>query len=209
MRRRWTEDELFYLSESWGHVSVPRIAENLGRTENAVIIKANRLNFRDFLSCGDYISFNQLVLAVLGRVSNSYQRISWFLNRGFPVRMKKVRNSSFKIVYLEEFWKWAEENRSFVDFSRFEEGLLGEEPPWVKQQRKFDIETKFLATARLWTETDDQRLLSWLEKGIYTAGELSRILARSCGAIRKRIIYLNLLRLQEFHLTEVLVNEQK
>lgn len=42
-------------------------------------------------------------------------------------------NNTFKIIYLDEFWKWAEKNRSFLDFSKMEPLALGKEPGWVNE----------------------------------------------------------------------------
>lgn len=192
MSRRWTDEEIFYLQESWGKVSLPQIAKNLGRSENAVLIKVSRYGMSAFLNSGDYISFNQLMLTLFGRMCDSYQSISWVKNRNFPIRKKRVKNCSFKIVYIEEFWKWAEENRSFVDFSRLEEGALGLEPDWVKEQRKNDLEERFIAEPRVWTDAEDSRLEMYLKTGNYTVYEISRAFARTSGAIQKRIKTLNI-----------------
>ena len=39
---------------------------------------------------------------------------------------------------MEEWWEWAEKNRDLLDFSIFEEKILGEEPAWAKEKRKHD-----------------------------------------------------------------------
>lgn len=47
---------------------------------------------------------------------------------------KKVKGSSFKVINLDEFWKWAEKNRTIIDFSQLEENVLGKEPEWLKDK---------------------------------------------------------------------------
>lgn len=190
MSKTWTEEELFMLSEWWGTKSIPTIAKNLGRSETAIMIRANRLSLSSFLTSGDYVSFNALMVALTRCNSHSYQNLSWISNRKFPVRKKRVHKNTFRVVYIAEFWKWAEKNKHFLDFSNFEEGLLGEEPGWVKIKRKLDIEENFLVTNRPWTDVDDGRLLTMLRSGNYTVFEMGRILLRSAGAIQRRIIDL-------------------
>ena len=88
---------------------------------------------------GDYVTLNQLLVAVTGsRGSYSYKCESWVKKRGLPVHTKRVVDNSFKVVYLDEFWEWAEKNRSFIDFSKMEPLILSAEPDWVGGQRKID-----------------------------------------------------------------------
>ncbi len=184
--RTWTSEELSYLEEHWGIVSIASIAKKLNRTENAIIVKARRLGLGPALESGDYITFNQLAHTLLGHQSNSYQATSWIKNRGFPVHLKRVNKNSFKIVYLEEFWKWAEKNRSFIDFSRLEPFALGKEPEWVKEQRKKDYYAFSLQRKTAWTADEDSKLKYLLSKQKYGYKELSEMLHRSAGAIQRR-----------------------
>lgn len=136
-KRTWTPEDENYLAEKWGYASVPAIAKKLNRTENAVVVRAQRLGLGAVLMAGGYVTLNQLLATVTGRErGNTYQRKSWVENRGLPVHRKKVNRCSFSVVYLEEFWEWAERNRSFLDFSKMEPLALGWEPSWVTEQRK-------------------------------------------------------------------------
>ena len=128
-KRPWTPEDENYLAEKWGYASVPAIAKKLNRTENAVVVRAQRLGLGAVLMAGGYVTLNQLLATVTGRErGNTYQRKSWVENRGLPVHRKKVNRCSFSVVYLEEFWEWAERNRSFLDFSKMEPLALGREP---------------------------------------------------------------------------------
>lgn len=57
---------------------------------------------------GDYVTLNQLVTAFNRTGSYSYKMISWVENRGLPVHNKRVQQNTFRVVYLKEFWTWAE-----------------------------------------------------------------------------------------------------
>lgn len=113
--RPWTAAEETYLMDKWGTYSIPAIAKNLNRTVNAIKVRAARLHLGPVLMGGDYVTFNKLALAVTGGSKcHTYQMKSWIENRGFPVHTKKVVDNSFLVVYLDEFWAWAEQHRSFI-----------------------------------------------------------------------------------------------
>lgn len=191
--RHWTKEELDYLENSWGRVSIPTISKNLNRSIEAIKIKAGKLKLGATLESGDYITFNQLVQAVTGGTTeHNYQLKSWVENRGFPMRIKKVNKCSFRIVYLEEFWKWAEKNRSFIDFSKMQKNILGKEPDWVAEQRHKDYISNSLQRKDVWTSAEDERLKFLVKQQKYGYAELSKMLKRSEGAISRRCITLGI-----------------
>lgn len=192
-KKRWTPEEEIYLMEKWGTLSIPTIAKNLNRTVNSIKIRATRLRLGPVLMGGEYVTFNQLMIALTGGSHlYTYQKESWVKKRGFPIHTKKVIESSFKVVYLDEFWEWAKKNRSFIDFSKMEPLALGAEPDWVAQQRKIDSTSCANSCKDLWTSQEDQRLAYLLKQHKYTYAEVSRELRRSVGAIQRRCIDLGL-----------------
>ena len=105
-----------------------------------------------------------------------------------PIHYKKRSNKSrVRIVYLDEFWEWAAEHRSFLDFSQMEEYALGWEPDWVADQRSKDFRKRLSHRTDPWTPLEDQRLRNLLEQHRFTWPELSKELGQSEGAIARRI----------------------
>jgi len=191
--KQWTKEEENYLQEKWGIVSIPSIAKHLGRSVHAIKIRAGRMGLGPVLMGGDYITLNQLLYAVRGtNAGGNYTLKSWVENRGLPVHTKKVVNNRFRVVYLHEFWDWAEKNRSFLDFSKMEPLALGEEPPWVAEQRKNDFHAYSLQRKDQWTPDEDSRLKMLLNQHKYGYAELSEMLRRSAGAIQRRICDLGI-----------------
>ena len=185
--RTWKPEEEDYLMEKWGQISVPAIAKKLNRTTNAVKVRAQRLGLGAVLMAGEYVTLNQLLLAVNGGSSSyGYKMKSWVENRGLPVHTKKVNRCSFRVVYIEEFWEWAERYRSFIDFSKMEPLALGEEPGWVAEQRKKDFEAYAIQRKDPWGEDEDSRLKMLLSKHRYSWAEISEMMHRSHGAIARR-----------------------
>lgn len=186
MNRTWTKEEVEYLKEKWGNVSIPILAKKLNRSVNAVKLKAGRLNLGPMLENGAYVTLNQLAIALTGGIFSSYCKKSWIENRGMPVHSKKVIKNTFKIVYLDEFWKWAEKNRSFLDFSKMEPLTLGKEPAWVNEQRKKDYKSNALQRKDRWMPYEDDKLRYLLKQQKYGYAEVAEILHRSEGAIQRR-----------------------
>lgn len=186
MNRTWTKEEVEYLKEKWGNVSIPILAKKLNRSVNAVKLKAGRLNLGPMLENGAYVTLNQLAIALTGGNFSSYCKKSWIENRGMPVHSKKVIKNTFKIVYLDEFWKWAEKNRSFLDFSKMEPLTLGKEPAWVNEQRKKDYKSNALQRKDRWMPYEDDKLRYLLKQQKYGYAEVAEILHRSEGAIQRR-----------------------
>jgi len=128
----------------------------------------------------------------LGRGNvHTYTLTSWVANRGLPVKYKKSISKAYRIVYLNDFWKWAEKNRKHVGFAKMPEGILGKEPSWVKEQRKSD-ELAAMYKKTPWTPEEDALLRSLLKTFKYSYRELSVRMQRTDGAIRRRMTDLGL-----------------
>jgi len=191
--RAWTAEEIEYLNEKWGTASITRIAKVLNRSKNAVIVKKNRLKLGAFLESGDYITWNQLLTALgYGSTGCRYKMKSWVENRGFPMRMKRVKNKVYKIVLIDDFWKWAKQNQMFLDFSNFELCALGAEPDWVKEKRRADIDSRRQFKNTPWTKAEDEKLIALVRKQKYGFRELSLIMRRTEGAIQRRLTDLGI-----------------
>lgn len=188
-KKIWTEKEKEYLEESWGKYSIPNIANKLGRTVNAVRIKAYKMGLGNFLESGDYITLHQFMVAI-GAYKNSYLTMR-LIRDGFPVHSKRRISDSVRIIYLEEFWEWAEKNQTKFDFANFKEGALGAEPAWVKIKRRNDIR-KSQVNTKPWTKEEDNRLKYYLNQYKYSYMDLSKMLNRTCGAIQRRVCDLGI-----------------
>ena len=192
-KHRWTKDEEAYLSDNWGQIPLPTLCKQLNRSKNAVLVRVQRLGLPPFLESGEYITLNQLITAVTGSMkSYSYKIKSWVENRGLPVHNKRNNQCTWRVIYLDEFWKWAEKNRSFIDFSKMEPLILGKEPDWVEAQRRKDSISNANYRKDPWTPQEDARLKEYLKQFKYGYAELSKMIGRSAGAIQRRICDLGL-----------------
>ena len=139
--KNWTPEEEAYLQDKWGTLSVSTIAKSLGRSIDAVIVRSQRLGLGSHLASDVRISVNQLMLALYQADTGSTgYTMHKLIREGLPVKTHKVKTKSFRVIDIDEFWKWAEDHKEFLDFSKFEEYSLGKEPDWVKVKRKADFQ---------------------------------------------------------------------
>ena len=194
MRRKWTTEEVEYLTSAWGNVSVKSITKHLSRSVYSVINKVNKLKIGAFLSCGErYVTLSYLSEAVYGNKSSSgYIKISWVQNRGLSPHTIYRQRKKFDVVYIDEFWEWAYKNQSFLNFSKFEKYYLGVEPDWVDKKRRADIRHSHKFITSPWTVVEDERLKKFLAEHKYSYRELSILLNRTEGAIQRRILDLGI-----------------
>lgn len=163
------------------------ISKALGRSVNAINCRVHRLGLGPYLVNGDYITLNQLLIAVCGsNAGGGYKLKSWVENRGLPVHNKRRNKQVIRVVYIDEFWEWAEKNRSFLDLSKMEPLSLGVEPDWVTEQRKKDFRAFAIQRKDPWTQAEDDRLRHLLSQHKYGYAEISEMLHRSAGAIQRR-----------------------
>lgn len=189
----WTIEEEEYLSSSWGEVTMTTISKKLNRSINAIKLKAMRLGLSSFLEGGEYISLNQLLKAINGSSSGyTYKITSWVNHRHLPVHYKRIVEKKVRVIYLEEFWDWAEKNRSFLDFSKMEPLILGIEPDWLTEQRSNDFKDSIRYRKTPWTSQEDSALKMYLKEYKYEYKDLAKMLRRTTGAIQRRICDLKL-----------------
>lgn len=181
----WVKEEVDYLKSAWGNVSIPTIAKNLGRTVFAVTGKATKIGLGRHLHSGNYITLNQLINCLVSSKGNTH-KTKQLIEHGVPFKTKKSQKKAFRVIYIKDFWKWAENHKNLIDFAKLEEDVLGEEPKWVKDIRDVDKKAKKYKTSE-WTEEDKNTLESMLKAQCYGYKEISQRLMRTEGAIKTKI----------------------
>lgn len=191
-KRYWTKEEEEYLESRWGVNSIKSIAKKLERTVNAVKLKARRMGLIDARFCIDGITINQLMIAL----NMDFKKANrWIDKLEFPVKSKVLcRQARVRYVDYEGFWKWAESNKREINWARVEKNILGVEPKWVDEWRRKDYYNRLKKRMHNdpWTKEEDNRLTNMLNAYKYTYTDISRVLNRTEGAIKRRMIDLNL-----------------
>jgi hypothetical protein len=107
MGKRWTKDDLEYLQENIGNKSYKLIAKHLGRTLDALKVKANRLGL--FGLSDDYVKAPELA-RILGVNANKIQR--WIRKYGLPaIFITTTSKAKFWHIIMDQLWGWLEVNQ--------------------------------------------------------------------------------------------------
>lgn len=188
--KNWTKEELDYLENRWGEVSIPAIAQHLNRSVNAIKIKAQRRGLGRHIHSGTRITLMQFCDAIGKHNSYGWIKDRW-VRLGLPIHYQKSISKRYAMIDIDEFWEWAEQHKDLVDFNAFSEGTFGAEPGWVKEARHASYVAKMKKTP--WTPTEDKALEYYLKQYKYTYNDLCGLMNRTEGAIKRRIITLGLI----------------
>lgn len=182
----WTAEEIEQLDEYWGVYTIPKIAAIIGRSVNAVKLKATRLGLGRHIHSGTYITVNQLAIAI----KHHYGTVRNWEKYGLPTRCKKSINKVYKIIDIEDFWTWAAEHKHLIHFDRIEPLILGAEPDWVAESRRAAFEGK--TSRKKWTNMEDKRLVYMLNQYRYSFSEIAADVNRTESAVKRHIYDLGL-----------------
>ena len=181
-RRKWTEDEEIFLFENVGKLTFLNIGIELGRSENSVASKANLLGVKIVDNQG--FLDGETFCETIGISRSTFEY--WRKAHNFPA--KKQKDFKYLAIDLDKFWNWAKKNKKIINWTKFETGALGVEPRWVREVRK---NNRYNRNKKAWELDEDEVLKRMIAKGA-TYPELSKVLRRSHGSIRRRIYNLYL-----------------
>jgi transposase-like protein len=186
----WTKEEIEYLEDKWGVISIKAIAKNLGRGISAVKQKGQSVGLGDPILHYDGISISQLSQAL----NLEYQQVQyWITNYSFPAKRKMfAEKMHVLVVQYQDFWVWAEEHKQMLNFSRLEPLILGPEPEWVAEKRKADMKSHNKIKVRQWSKEDDRRLSNMVHAYQYTYPEIANRLQRTESALKRRLYDLGI-----------------
>lgn len=185
MVQHWSREEVTYLEDKWGVVSIKGIAKHLGRSISAVKQKGQRLGLGDPLLSAAGITLSQLAVAL-----NIHYGIAknWVKTKGLPSKSKVfVEELRVQYVRYEDFWEWAEQNKNLINLARLEDKALGPEPQWAREKRKADMANYNKLLKRPWSKDEDSRLIGLVNAHRYTYPEIAKILRRTESAIKRRL----------------------
>ena len=185
---KWKEDEIEYLMQHYGSITVKEISKNLKRTEMSIVIKAKRLGI-NALNNTEKINAKQLAEAL----NVDRKVIAHLINdKGLKAKFKSVKNVNKKFwrISIDDFWKWAEKNKDLINFSKMEKNILGKEPKWVDEQRKIDFRRRARRENAKWQSREDEVLKTfWKHR---KAKEIAIMLNRSEASVLRRASRLGL-----------------
>lgn len=185
-KKDWSKEELDYIREVWGEKTIPEIARKLGRSIEAVKIKAQRMGYTGQKWYGEMMSARKVseLLGVDVHTVCDY----WIPKCGLKGKAKRLGTTkkTTTIIMFEDLLKWLETHQDLWDSRRVELFGLGAEYDWLVAKRKADA-LKPARKAQKWTPEEDQRLVVMFRRGGMTCAEMGAVLGRSATGVEHRL----------------------
>lgn len=182
--RKWTKEEEEILINRHGTYSLKSTAKKLNRPLNSVQVKAYRMGLTGNKDAFDFIS--KSILAEELGVSSSVID-TWIISKG--LKLKKRIPCNVRVIHyidLAEFWKWAKNHKSLINWTKLEKNVLGVEPSWVDVERKKITLGERPTRIGGWTIAEENQLAE-LYNGGKTCKEVAEIMGRSMDSIKGKI----------------------
>ena len=135
MSKRWTNEEIEYIRENLGNVSMSYISQKLNRTPNAIIIKATRLKIGGPTIKTEYLLPN-IAAQMVGVDFASI--IYWIKYKDLKIERKSIRGKKRTLINYEDFIDFLKNNQKLWDSRKVEPYALGCEPKWLLEKRLID-----------------------------------------------------------------------
>ena len=130
MRREWTEQEERYMEMHYIYQPIEKTAKALNRTIESVKRKAARMKLNHYTSF-----YNAKTLAKCFN-SDVTVVLRWIQKFNLPARKVVCETQTRYLINPEKFWKWAEERKEIINWSKYEIGSVLPEPDWVKNEKR-------------------------------------------------------------------------
>lgn len=178
-KKSWRAEEIKLLQTLVGQKSVTAIAKELGRTPGAVSNKLSRLGLGATRKQTGMLTARELANK-LGVTTKTV--VSWEAYGLKTVTRVTRYKKQFILIKMKNFWEWAEQNKSLIDFTKLSKKDFSTLPEWVSGNIK---EARTSVRYRHWTTSELKKLHVLIEKGL-TYKQISKLLNRSESSVEKR-----------------------
>lgn len=187
----WTEEEIDLLGRKAGLYSYDGIGKVLGRTPGAI----QRSLFEQFgtssakLAMG-YLSCNQLAKSLnvdfhtVARWRDKHNLPLYHMQLAYA---RKDRKRKTYYIFPEDFWKWAEDHKEFINFHRIERHCILPEPEWLEEEMK-----KPNYKTGPYSEEEDEIVWYLYYNKAITQVEIAKKLNRTRSSVEKRLARLRM-----------------
>lgn len=185
--KTWNKNDIDFLKEHWGQMSIVKIAKYLNCSIDAIKRKAPKLGLKDQRLYMEEISINQLN-KILGN-----ERIRYKAERNqIPFSYRQIVHEKIRVIDMDKFWRWLNKNRHALSLHNTDESSFGYEPDWVEEKRQADKRAFEYERRRPWSAAEDTVLKQMLKMYKYGYREISVKLKRTEGAIKRRMTDLKI-----------------
>lgn len=180
-KKRWTMEEIEYLEDNWGFVTLETLVRNLQRTESGIFGQVRRLGLgKSQYAGGLFYTPNQLA----DILRKCHKEIYQLCEIGeIKVRKKRLIKERAYQISLDSILEFLRDNPDKWDSRNVEEYAFGIEPDWMKEKRKKDLEIP--KHHRRWTREEENQLIRYANLG-YEMKYIADIFGRTIHAIYRR-----------------------
>lgn len=180
-KKKWSQEELEYLEDSWGFVSLDTISKNLQRTKEAIRRKAWDLGLGPSRYADGLIYSPPQIAEILGKcVKDIYKLIDDGILKG---RKRKLINERVYQVHIDDLMEFLRDNPDKWDSRKVPPYTFGIEPDWMKEKRIKDMAIP--KSYKKWTKDEEWELSYYVNQG-YAMKDIASILGRSLNSIYRR-----------------------
>lgn len=185
--KRWSKEEIDFLTTFWGSYNLVKMSKKLNRTVDSVKVKSERLGLGGSLRSQD--SITKADIKKICKVTD-YTVEKWIASYGLKCTKKVLaKKRCFCLIKLKDFWEFAFNNNELIDFSKIEKNILGIEPVWVDDFRKRDFRVKRKPYVKKWSESEIKEAIRLYKNGL-SCKEISEKLDRSYHAVQIKLMRL-------------------
>lgn len=160
--RTWTPEEIEYLQENLGNVSMNYLTSKLNRTQNAIIVKAIKLGIGGATIKTDYLLPN-IAGKMIGKDIKTI--MYWIKYKDLAFTRKNIRGNKKRVlIEYDTFIKFLKDNQNLWDSRKVEHYALGYEPKWLIEKRKIDRQ-KPRNSQQKWTKFDEMEAVRMKNEG--------------------------------------------
>ena len=180
-KKRWIQEDLEYLEDSWGFISIDTIIKNLKRTKGSIERKAWELGLGKSQYADGLMYSPPQIAKILGKCQKEiYKLIDDGVLKG---RRKKLVNERMYQVHIDDLMDFLKNNPDKWDSRKVKEFTFGIEPDWMKKKRKKDLEIP--KAHKRWTKDEERYLINYVNLG-YEMKDIANLLGRSTKSIYRR-----------------------
>ena len=191
-RKHWKPDEKEQFIEDWTDdtIAIGTIIKRYKRPYSCLVKEAYKLGIGQRHEHTEYLT----VAIISEEMQIPKQTIinSWMRNHGLKYKQSKTSHKNY-LISQEELLRFLEEHQELFDASKLSEYLFYEEPQWLIDKRKKDVQWYPSKNKSDWTLYEDNKLIHMFKKGA-TDEEIGKELHRGENFIKYRRQQLKLTR---------------
>ena len=195
--KHWTKEQDEFLINNLGILSYEAIGSSkiIQKKATSVKFRVRDLKLGDPLLHGDFITKTFLARTLKTDIKVVAKWIEKFGLRA----VKKVVALEREItsIKLDDFWKWAEQNKNLIQWNKFDEGDLGAEPNWTLKAREEYKKNTPKNNRKEWSNEEDTLLQSYYKLG-KTYKQIGKLMGRTEHSVSRRLMDISVTRIQKF-----------